>query len=139
MGTGNVTLGTNLTAAVSANTLTIGGAIGDGGAGHSLIKAGAGTLVLTGANTYTGNTTINGGTLDLGTFVRAAGGGTLFLNGTNLGMDGTTAGDGAGSLLRTDRRRHVLRRQRRLHRGDLTNEKEQHLINAKNETRQANA
>ena len=31
----------------------------------SLIKVGAGTLTLTGANTYTGNTTVSGGTLEL--------------------------------------------------------------------------
>jgi autotransporter-associated beta strand protein len=37
-----------------------------GAAGGALVKVGAGTLTLTGANTYTGGTTISGGALQLG-------------------------------------------------------------------------
>jgi autotransporter-associated beta strand protein len=46
----------------NGNTFTIAGNIN--GANGSLYKTGAGTLVLTGANTYTGTTTINQGTLN---------------------------------------------------------------------------
>ena len=38
----------------------------DGSAAGGIIKAGAGTLTLSGANSYTGTTTINGGTLEIG-------------------------------------------------------------------------
>ncbi len=58
--------GANRTITVSAKTLTLGSAVGDSGQGRSLTKAGAGTLVLSGVNTYTGNTTISAGTLALG-------------------------------------------------------------------------
>jgi autotransporter-associated beta strand protein len=44
-------------------TSTIDAVIADGGNGHSLTKSGDSTLVLTAANTYTGNTNVNGGTL----------------------------------------------------------------------------
>ena len=42
---------------------TIDCAIADGGNGYSLIKAGSSTLVLTATNTYTGGTSVTGGTL----------------------------------------------------------------------------
>jgi autotransporter-associated beta strand protein len=48
---------------ISANTTTLNGGVGGLGA---LNKNGAGTLVLTGTNTYSGGTTINNGSLQLG-------------------------------------------------------------------------
>ncbi len=64
LGTGNVTMtnGTR-TITVAANTLTVGGAISDGGHGYGLTLNGPGTLVLGGANSYTGGTQVNSGTL----------------------------------------------------------------------------
>ncbi len=51
----------------STGALTIGAAIGNNsGDAVSLLKAGSGQLILTGANTYTGVTTIRTGTLQLG-------------------------------------------------------------------------
>lgn len=64
LGNGNVTLGGNRQVTVVSNTLTVGGAIS--GLGYALTKTGAGTLSLTGANTFSGNTTISSGTLALG-------------------------------------------------------------------------
>ncbi|MBM4156596.1 MAG: PEP-CTERM sorting domain-containing protein [Lentisphaerae bacterium] len=65
LGTGAVTLGGNRIVTVAGSTLTVGGAIGDGGANRSLTKLGTGTLLLSGANTYGGNTTIQTGTLTI--------------------------------------------------------------------------
>ena len=50
----------------SSRTLTIDGAVGDGGSGYALTKAGSGTLTLNGANTYGGGTTLSAGTLGIG-------------------------------------------------------------------------
>ena len=66
-GTYSGPVGTTLN--VSNGTATVGleldGNLTDGGIPFNLTKNGAGTALLTGANTYSGNTTINGGTLIL--------------------------------------------------------------------------
>jgi autotransporter-associated beta strand protein len=45
--------------------LLLSGAIGQSGGTDGVTKTGAGTVQLSGANTYTGNTTVNGGTLEI--------------------------------------------------------------------------
>jgi autotransporter-associated beta strand protein len=47
----------------TGGTLSVTGGIGDGGAGLALSKTGSGLLVLAGTNTYSGGTSVNGGTL----------------------------------------------------------------------------
>ena len=64
LGTGNVVLGITPTINVAASTLTVGGVIS--GMSYGLVKLGAGTLVLTGNNSYSGNTTISAGILQVG-------------------------------------------------------------------------
>lgn len=81
IGTGAVTLGANSQVTVNASTLTVGGVISGA---FSVAKAGAGTLVLNGANTHSGGTLITGsssaGKLILG-HASALGTGPLTING----------------------------------------------------------
>jgi autotransporter-associated beta strand protein len=63
LGDKNLTVGGNQTSTIFSGVIQDGG--GFGGAGGSLTKVGTGTLTLTGANTYTGITTINAGVLSI--------------------------------------------------------------------------
>jgi autotransporter-associated beta strand protein len=87
LGTGGVTLVSNRTVTVSAQTLTVGGVIGGG---FGLTKAGSGTLTLSGNNTFTGGVTLQVGTLNIGSVGVAAtsgpmgNGGTFTINGGSI-------------------------------------------------------
>ena len=89
LGTGAVTLGGNRTVTVDQNALTVGGSIGGS---FGLTKAGAGTLILSGSNTYSGSTTISAGTVlvtnssVLGSFT----GSGVVINGGTLDVGGDT-------------------------------------------------
>jgi fibronectin-binding autotransporter adhesin len=102
LGTGGVTLadGTTLQAATNglslANALTLNGAAafdsqsntlrlnGTIGGSGSLTKIGAGTLTLTAANTYSGGTSLNAGTLAIGNNAALGTGGVTLAGGTVL-------------------------------------------------------
>lgn len=62
---GNITLASNATIAVEADSLTLNGAMGESGGARSLTKTGAGTLIFGGNHSYTGATIINAGTLQI--------------------------------------------------------------------------
>ena len=99
LGTGAVSLGSSIrtvTTSASTSTLTVGGVI-SGSAG--LTKAGVGTLILSGASSYTGTTTISNGILKLGatgdasnTPLGTIGGATIVSTGATLDLAGFTLG-----------------------------------------------
>ena len=95
-----ITLASNTVVTVSADTLTFSGTVGGTGV---LTKQGAGTLILSGANTYTGAMTVSAGTLQGNTSsVR----GNITNNASvvfNQAADGSYAGlmTGTGSLAKT--------------------------------------
>jgi autotransporter-associated beta strand protein len=106
LGTGAVTLTGTPQVTVTANTLSVGGVISGTTAG--LVKAGAGTLLLAGSNTYGGGTTISAGTLQLGDgtanngYVQGnilnqspAAGGLIFANPAGQTYSGTISGTGS--------------------------------------------
>ena len=99
-GAGSVLTGASAAAAITVAQGNFSGAIG--GAGQ-LVKTGAGTLMLTGANTYSGGTTVSGGTLQ-GTSTSLQG---AIANNADVtfyqGFAGTYAGamSGSGSLTKS--------------------------------------
>ncbi|MBO1327784.1 autotransporter domain-containing protein [Acetobacter suratthaniensis] len=79
---------------VASGTDTLAGTLSDGSAPGDLVKTGAGTLVLTGANTYTGGTEVADGTLQVdGSLTSAV---TVDSSGTlsGVGQVGTTTVSG---------------------------------------------
>ncbi|MDP3083205.1 MAG: autotransporter-associated beta strand repeat-containing protein, partial [Rubrivivax sp.] len=111
-GAGGVTLGNNasLTVGGSNTDTAFGGVISGGNVNSSLIKAGSGLLALTSANTYTGDTNVNGGVLSLGnggatgtlssSSAISIGGGTLRLNNSalTLTLTGSTIAGTGGAV-----------------------------------------
>jgi fibronectin-binding autotransporter adhesin len=116
-GTGPVSLNTMLQVTISANTLTMGGAVSGAG---GLTKAGSGTLVLSNSSvTYSGATTVNEGTLVLSNVsppaaplvssINVGPAATLVFSATNTGVDtmvvgfnnSQTAITGNGTIIKT--------------------------------------
>ncbi len=103
----DVTFGNTLALALSAGAhtadvgnaiyLTVNGVVKDSDGASSIVKAGGGTLVLAGANTFTGTTTINNGYVSigadsgLGTAPASATAGSLTLNGGALAVTSSFA------------------------------------------------
>jgi autotransporter-associated beta strand protein len=85
------TLTVDVGSTVAGRSVTFAGAIGDGGSGFGLTKAGAGngTLVLSGANTFSGSTAVTGGILSLGNSLALQ---NSALNTTTSVTGNTTAG-----------------------------------------------
>ncbi len=105
--TGNFTLsanrgvtlsGTGGTFNTTASTaLTYGGIIA-GNAGADFIKSGAGTMIISGTNTYAGNTVISGGTLQLGSGTSIPNTSAVTLTGANTTLNLAGFSETIGSL-----------------------------------------
>jgi autotransporter-associated beta strand protein len=91
---GNVTLTGATILGVTSDQLTIGGNIGGG---FNITKAGVGTLVLSGSNSYN-NTSVSAGTLSLATDANLGSGAVTLAGGTTLAVTGATTIDNALTL-----------------------------------------
>ncbi|PYF83297.1 VCBS repeat-containing protein/autotransporter-associated beta strand protein [Marinomonas alcarazii] len=90
-GAGNIIAnGGTLTVGGDNTSTTFSGVLSEGSQGLSLSKIGTGTLTLSGDNTYSGNTTVSGGTLSVATDSNL-GSGALTLNSGTLSVTGNGA------------------------------------------------
>lgn len=101
---------TNISAGGPAATLTTGGnntstsfagTINDGSAALGLIKVGTGTMVLAGANGYSGGTTISGGTIQV-TNANSVGTGAVTLNSGTFKLDGSVSSIAIGNAFKVN-------------------------------------
>ncbi len=88
--TGNRSFATNVGVTVVGKSVTFSGAIGDGGSAFGVTQTGTGNLVLSGANTYTGNTAATSGLLVVTGSVA---------NGSGLSIAPTAAAGGTVSFI----------------------------------------
>ncbi len=95
---GAVTLEAHTTVGVDAGSMTIGGSIGGGN--YNLAKTGAGALVLGAANTYSGTTSVLGGTLRYGIDNAIAGGPIQVESGATLDIGAYS--DAVGAVVLVD-------------------------------------
>jgi autotransporter-associated beta strand protein len=108
LGSKTLAVGSSSTNATFSGTLQDGGE--GGGIGGSLTKVGSGTLMLRGASTYTGLTTVSDGTLVIGNLTGSATGtGPVQVNAGRIGGRGTIAGAvtigtgmGSGAILKPE-------------------------------------
>ena len=86
----------------SSSPLTVSGAVSDEGHGYSLSTAGTGTIILSGASTFTGGVTIGAGSTvqvqgtDTGSAGPLGGGGLIYFSGGTLQFSATNAYDYSG-------------------------------------------
>ena len=102
-GAGQFNLGSKtLTVGGNGLSTTVSGVIADGGVGTggALVKTGAGTLTLSGINTYTGATTVNAGVLVVNGSIATSSGVTVNTSGTlaGIGAVGATTVASGGTL-----------------------------------------
>ena len=92
LGAGAVAMNASRIVTVTAGNLTVGGSVS--GSGFGLTKNGSGSLILSGANTYNGATTINAGTLSL------ASGGSIGTSSSNMTLaNGAVLRIGSGAVV----------------------------------------
>ena len=88
-----------LTVGNNGQTSTFGGVIKNSAGTLALTKTGNGTLTLSGANTYTGNTTVNGGTLEIVQATLATNSTVSIASGAVLQLDFSTTNQIAALVL----------------------------------------
>jgi fibronectin-binding autotransporter adhesin len=92
------TVTVNTSPAAGSTGIFFNGPIGDGGNALGLVKTGTGILILGGANTYSGTTTLSAGTLRLDNADALGGGGDLSFSGGTLQYTASNTADYGGRI-----------------------------------------